>query len=99
MGVAVGVVKVRGGIRLRKSATRFITNCDSSLHSKRFRASSSRKLGREQKKKGRGGRAITRLETLATQAIAIGIINCDDYYKLRQYSSTEPVSRLPGVLH
>ena len=41
-----------------------------SLHSKRLRASSSRKLGREQKKKGmRGegeGSAITRLETLAT---------------------------------
>ena len=35
-----------------------------SLHSKRFRASSSRKLGREQKKKS----SITRLETLATQA-------------------------------
>ena len=35
MGVAVGVVKVRGGLRLRKSATRFILqigigiiNCD-----------------------------------------------------------------------
>ena len=44
-----------------------------SLHSKRFRASSSRKLGREQKKKtgmrGEGEEsAITRLETLATQA-------------------------------
>ena len=48
-----------------------------SLHSERFRASSSRKLGREQKKKGNEGgggssrsnfRAITRLETLATQA-------------------------------
>ena len=42
-----------------------------SLHSKRFRASSSRKLGREQKKGMREegeGSAITRLETLATQA-------------------------------
>ena len=43
-----------------------------SLHSKRLRASLSRKLKREQKKKGmRGegeGSAITRLETLATQA-------------------------------
>ena len=37
--------------------------CKSSLHSKRFRASSSRKLGRGKK------RGITRLETLATQAI------------------------------
>ena len=43
MGVAVGVVKVSGGLRLRKSATRFILQ------------------------------------------IAIYIINCDDYYKLRQY--------------
>ena len=48
-----------------------------SLHSERFRASWSRKLGREQKKKrneGGGGssrsnfRAITRLETLATRS-------------------------------
>ena len=52
-----------------------------SLRSKRFLASSSRKLGREQKKKERTGegedlffgscsnfRAVTRLETLATQA-------------------------------
>ena len=42
-----------------------------SLHRKRFRASSSRKLGREQKKGMRGegeGSAIARLETLATQA-------------------------------
>ena len=34
------------------------------------RASSSRKLGREQKKKGSTFRAITRLETLATQSTA-----------------------------
>ena len=34
------------------------------------RASSSRKLGRQQKKKGSTFRAITRLETLATQATA-----------------------------
>ena len=40
----------------------------SSLRSKRFSASSSRKLGREQKKKGMNFRAITRLETLSTQA-------------------------------
>ena len=53
-----------------------------SLRSKRFLASSSRKLGREQKKKERTGegeghfffcsccnfRVVTRLETLATQA-------------------------------
>ena len=48
-----------------------------SLRSKRFIASSSRKLGREQKQRewrGRGrcsrsnSRAVTRLETLATQA-------------------------------
>ena len=45
MGVAVGVVKVSGGLRLRKSATRFILQ------------------------------------------IAIYIINCDDYYKLRQYKA------------
>ena len=38
-----------------------------SLRSKRFRASSSRKLGREQKK-GVTALAITRLETLATQS-------------------------------
>ena len=53
----------------------------SSLRSKHFRASLSRKLGREQKKKGmmgegegNEGTAITRLETLATQAISILII-------------------------
>ena len=55
MGVAVGVVKVRGGF-----------DCEKVRH--------------------------------GLLQIAIGIINCDDYYKLRQYSSTEPVSRLPGVL-
>ena len=58
----------------------FLNHC--SLRSKRFRASSSRKLGREQNKKGMTGegegtpvfcscsnfRATTRLETLATQA-------------------------------
>ena len=38
-----------------------------SLRSKRFLASSSRKLGREQKKKN-NFRVVTRLETLATQA-------------------------------
>ena len=54
---------------------------NSSLSSKRFCASSSRKLGREQRKKGmmgegegKEGTAITRLETLATQAISILII-------------------------
>ena len=62
-----------------------------SLHSKSFRASSSRKLGREQKKKEWGGRgkalpffffcsrssfrAITRLETLATQARTTSVKN------------------------
>ena len=44
-----------------------------SLRSKRFLASSSRKVGQEQKKKGMTGKgegihAVTRLETLATQA-------------------------------
>ena len=44
----------------------------SSLRSKRFRASSSRKLGRARKGmtgkgEGKEGTAITRLETLATQ--------------------------------
>ena len=57
-----------------------------SLRSKRFRASSSRTSGREQKKRNDGGggggrrivfrfhsnfRAITRLETLASQAMCI----------------------------
>ena len=48
-----------------------------SLHIKRLLASSSSKLGQEQKQKGMTGegegnfRAITRLETLATQAISL----------------------------
>lgn len=38
MGVAVSVVKVRGGLRLRKSATRFLTNCDRYYKLRQYRA-------------------------------------------------------------
>ena len=58
--------------------TRTPLKCKGSLRSKRFRASLSRKFGREQKKRNdpfhlffcsrSNFRAITRLETLATQA-------------------------------
>ena len=61
MGVAVGVVKVRGGLRLRKSATRFITNWN--------------RYYKKKCEKVRHG----------LLQIGISIINCDDYYKLRQY--------------
>ena len=66
-----------------------------SLHSKRFHASSSRKLGREQKKEGMRGkgegssrsrsnfRAITQLEMLATQANErVGILLVKVFQKL-----------------
>ena len=52
-------------------------NLCGSLRSKRFLASSSRKLGREQKKRKDARpnfRAVTRLETLATQATCAVVI-------------------------